>query len=427
MRITEIELHPVVIPYRKFNATNILRYHGPILQQRVIYVVKTDMGLEGLGEGGSMPDGDDLRAQYIGTSPFDWVNNGQGQTPLPMNMATYDLMGKHLGEPAWKLLGPKLRSWVPVGYWTVSLEPDAMAQEVREAARLGYHWLKYHAGEVQNVIDQSQAMQAAAPRGFKVHYDFNVNSNFYTMCKVVMELARFSVAGRIEDALPSQEHGNYRMLREKSKLPIIIHKGEPGVMFKGLCDGYMAGHSPLNLAMHTASVAELTNTPIMYQNCGGVINQSWLAHLASVVRMATLDHVSLCHLYDDDVTNETMPVVGGCVQVPQGPGLGVSLDLRKLEEYEAAPIPQYERFLVRVRYADGLTVYVRHDGNQRGCHDNMRFVDRLLKLDAPGHQPAYDSPVVTEFWDPQDEPTEFEKIWKQSESGPVWVQQDKST
>ncbi len=423
MRITDIELHPVVIPYRKFNAENLFRYHGVILQERVIYVVKTDTGLEGLGEGGSMPNADALREQYVGTSPFDWVNNGQGETPLPMNMATYDLMGKHLNEPAWKLLGEKLRSWIPICYWAVSLEPEAMAQEVLEAARLGYHWLKYHTGEVQNVVDQSQAMQAVAPHGFKVHYDFNINSNFYTMCEVVMELARFPVAGRIEDALVSEDHGNYRLLREKSKLPIIIHKGGPDVMFKGLCDGYMLGHGPLNMAMHTASIAELTQTPVMYQNAGGAINQSWLAHLVAVVRNATIDHVSLCHLYDDDVTKETMPVVGGCVQVPEGPGLGISLDREKLERYKAAPKPPYERFLVCVRYHSGLDVYVRHNPNLLGCHDNLRFVDRLLKLDAPGHQPAYDSPVISEFWDPKDNPAEFEKIWKQTESGPVWVQQ----
>ena len=35
---------------------------------------------------------------------------------------------------------------------------------------------------------------------------------------------------------------------------------------------------------------------------------------------------------------------------------------------------------------------------------------------------TYDSPVVTDFWDPQDEPAEFEKMWTRTETGPVWVQ-----
>ena len=59
-----------------------------------------------------------------------------------MNMACYDLMGKHLGIPAWKLIGPKVRSWIPVAAWTVAQAPDAMAEEVRQAAARGYHWIK---------------------------------------------------------------------------------------------------------------------------------------------------------------------------------------------------------------------------------------------------------------------------------------------
>ena len=35
-------------------------------------------------------------------------------------MAVYDLIGKYLGLPCWKLIGPQVRSWVPVAAWTAS-------------------------------------------------------------------------------------------------------------------------------------------------------------------------------------------------------------------------------------------------------------------------------------------------------------------
>jgi len=161
MRIVEIEAHEVLPPYQDFNALALARYHGRSIQVRSILVVRADNGLEGYGEawGGCDPEG--LRQRYLGTDPFDWINAG---SDLPMNMALYDLMGKHLGIPAWKLLGPKARSWIPVAAWTVSQPPEGMAQEVRMAARQGYHWLKYHVDEIQNVIDQTEAMQQAAPR-----------------------------------------------------------------------------------------------------------------------------------------------------------------------------------------------------------------------------------------------------------------------
>ena len=310
MNITEIEVHPILPPFQDFNAKQIYRYHGREIQRRTIFVVKTDTGLEGYGENwGGPPDVDALRATYLGTDPFDWVND---MANLPMNMAIYDLMGKQLGLPVWKLLGPKVRSWVPVAAWTVSQQPEAMAKEVRMAAELGYHWLKYHVDEVQNVIAQTEAMQKVAPCGFKVHYDFNANLDFYTMCPILKELERFPVAGRAEDVIVPTDEDGLRLLRQKCKLPILVHHGSAALMRKGLCDGFMSGHSPVGLAAKLAALAEYTGTPLMLQNAGGTINQAFLAHQVAVFRMATIDHVSLYNLWKDDVTVESMPVVSGC-------------------------------------------------------------------------------------------------------------------
>ena len=44
-------------------------------------------------------------------------------------------------------------------------------------SKRGYHWMKYHVDVLHNVIDQTAAMQKAAPPGFKVHYDFNADSS----------------------------------------------------------------------------------------------------------------------------------------------------------------------------------------------------------------------------------------------------------
>src|SRR5262249_24962150 len=145
--------------------------------------------------------------------------------------------------------------------------------------------------------------------------------------------------------------------------------------------------------------AESTNVPIMLQQGGGTINQAFQAHEAAVFKMATLDDVNLCHLWKDDVTVETMPVVGGSVEVPRGPGLGVTLDRAELGGYKSIPKPPNQRFLVRIRYADGLTVYCRHDPDRPGAVDNLRFVHHLHGEGIPGPVPGYGNAVVTDFWD----------------------------
>jgi L-alanine-DL-glutamate epimerase-like enolase superfamily enzyme len=417
MKITEVEVHQTNLRYQDYNAKMISRYHGRTFLDRRVFVVRTDNGIEGIGEGSSPDTEERLREKYVGTSPYDWLGD---ETDLAMNMATYDLMGKHAGVPAWKLMGPQVRSWAPVSFWTVSQPPEGMAVEVRRAAELGYHWMKYHTDEIQNVVEQTKAMQEAAPPGFKVHYDFNANSNVHNIAPVLKELEKFPIAGRFEDVLPYSDEDGYRLLREQSRLPVIVHHGLPMSMIKGMCDGYMSGHAPVGKALKTAVLGETLNIPVMFQNGGGVINQAFVAHQAAVARMATIDHVTLCHLFKDDVTNETMPVIGGSVEVPKAPGLGVTLDLDKLDACKQRKPQEYEPFLVSLCYEEGLTVHVRHNAHIPSHGDNLRFHERLLRAGAPGHVPTYALPLHTEYWDASDDAAEFERIWPQTEDSPFW-------
>ena len=334
-----------------------------------------------------------------------------------MNMACYDLMGKFLGVPAWKLIGPKVRDWVPVAAWTVSRTPDAMADEVKQVSRMGYHWLKYHIDELQNVIDQTRAMQKVAPPGFKVHYDFNANATVEAAYPVLRELERFPIVGRIEDPISAKDPEGWSLLRAKCRLPILVHHGPADFLTEKRCDGLMAGHAPIGMAAKIAAVAEQAHAPIMLQQAGGTINQAFLAHEAAVFKMATLDHVNLCHLWTDDITNEPMDVIGGSVAVPSGPGLGVTIDREKLKRYRVAPRPTRGRFLVRVRYHGGPTIYFRHDPDVPGKTDDLRNLNPPY---VPGPSPSYANAVATDFWDETGTP-EFEEMWRKTEAGPTWT------
>ena len=425
MKIIDIEEHEIVPPFQDYNALELFRYHGLSIQTRMIYVVKTDIGLEGYGESGLAPKG--RFKDYIGTDPFDWLGDKKN---LPMNMAMYDLMGKYLDLPAWKLIGPKVRSWIPVAAWTVSRHPDAMAEEVLSVSRRGYHWLKYHVDVLQNAIDQTEAMQKVAPPGFKIHYDFNEDANFEAVYPVLRELQRFPIAGRIEDPIKSEDHDGYRLLREKCTIPILIHHGPHDYFMRhGLCDGFMGGHASIGLAMKLAALAEASNTPFMLQQTGGNINQAFLAHEAAVFHMASLDHVNLCHLWKEQVTHEEMPVISGSIALPQGPGLGVTLDRKKLKHFAESPRPKQTKFLVRTRYSDGLTIYFRFNPDLPGA--NVRFLNPPgfgkrysgFGPDVPGPVPGYANPVVTDFWD-ETNSLEFKTIWKRTAEGPFWEQCD---
>ena len=72
MKVTEIEVHEVVLEYQGFLAYQLNHYYGPT--KRAVYIVHTDTGLEGLGESGRA-EPSEVVEEYIGTNPFDWVGD----------------------------------------------------------------------------------------------------------------------------------------------------------------------------------------------------------------------------------------------------------------------------------------------------------------------------------------------------------------
>ena len=413
-------IEPMVIypPYHEYHRKTLFRYHGQNIQARTLYRVTTNLGLVGYGERwgkNSLPD-TDLK-QYVGTSPFDWIGHRKN---LFLNMAVYDLMGKYLNLPTWKLLGPQVRNRIPVAFWTVSQTPEAMATEVRQAAKAGYRWLKYHVDEVQNVIDQTRAMEAVAPPDFRVHYDFNANAQLKAVLPVLKQLEAFPIAGRFEDPIVASDRSGWGKIRQQIKRPILGHHVPLDFITAGLVDGYMASHAPIGDNIKISGLAEETQVPIMLQQCGGTLNQAFLAHQAAVFPMATIDHVNLCRLWAEDVTDKLMPVRNGHVDLPQGPGLGVTINEEKLTEMAKRAPPTYQPFLVQIRYQRGPTIYCRHNPDLPGATDNLRFLSRLLGKKIPGPQPAYDNPVLTKLLDANNK-HDFEKLWQATANGPLVV------
>ncbi|PYV20120.1 MAG: hypothetical protein DMG07_00050 [Acidobacteria bacterium] len=174
----------------------------------------------------------------------------------------------------------------------------------------------------------------------------------------------------------------------------------------------------MGIARRLAALAESTNTPFVLQLPGGNISQAFMAHQAAVFKMASLEAVTVSNLWSDDVTVEAMPVVGGALEVPDRPGLGVTLDRAKLERYAHAPRPEYGRFLVRVRYAGGPTLYFRHDPDAAGASLGLAWTP--AGSDFPGPVPGYGNKVVTDFWNAEGS-TEFDALWRRTGAGPVWT------
>ena len=388
MKVTEIEVHEVVLEYQGFLAYQLNHYYGPT--KRVVYIVHTDTGLEGLGESGRAEPSEVIE-EYIGTNPFDWIGD---EMSLGLGTAMYDLMGKAVGVPVYKLFGQRYRAWVPVGSWTVSTDLVRMAEAVTEYASRGYTWMKYHLSPFENVICQTEAMETVAPEGFKIHYDLTMGGTDDHIPELLEKLSKYRIAGCFEDPLPGEDIEGYVELRQRTTLPIVLHHFPMGATYEVLrrpADVYMLGHAKIGDAIRKAGLFSANNSPFMLQNVGGTITRAMTTHMMSAFPSANFHFFGDTETWKSDVVNERLEPINGFVRVPESPGLGLTLNREELERLKKLRLPDQEKWIIKSQFKNGTCMYNIADP------DNSIFMvrpdrQRLIPM-------GYDTPISTEYWD----------------------------
>ncbi len=388
LTITDIEAHDITLEFDDWNAYQLMHYYGP--WKRTIYIVHTNAGLTGLGESGSRAS-DDIIQKYIGTSPWDWVGD---ETSLGLGTAMYDLMGKAAQVPAYKLFGQAYRKWVPVSAWTVSTQPKRMAEAVQRHSARGFTWLKFHLSPFENIFDQLEAMQAVAPKGFRLHFDFTMCGTVDHMFEVLEKMSNYPISGCFEDPLEPRDLEGYVDLRARTRLPVVLHHSPMGAtheILRRAADAYMLGHANIGVARRRAGLFAAAQIPFMLQNVGGAITRSMTTHMQAAFKTASFHFISAGEIFKSDVTNEKLDPVNGLVRVSEKPGLGVTLDRDELNRLKNLPPPPAPRWIVRTRYANGTMMYNLHDPD-----DSLFMVrpDRRRLFPV-----SFDAPVTTDYWD----------------------------
>ena len=409
MKVTEIEVHQIHLEFVDFLAYQLDHFfHWP---RRTILVAHTDNGLVGLGES-SHPVPRKTVDQYLGTNPFDWLGD---DTSLPLGTAMYDLMGQAAGVPVYKLFGQKHRSWVPMASWTVSTHPRLMAETVREFAARGFTWLKYHLGAFENVLDQTEAMQAVAPPGFRIHYDLTGGGSDDYTPELLEKLSKYPIAGCFEDPLDDGDIRGAIELRQRVDLPILRHRAPLGNTYEvlmGAVDGVIHGHRSIGDTIRTAGLCAAGNIPLSIQHCGGTITQAMDVHMHAAFPTAVLHCNSDAEAWKGDVVKERFEPINGFVRVPEAPGLGVTLDRDELGRLENLPPPSWKKWICRTRFQNGATMHFLADPEIRHFPLGKPGRDHQIPL-------SYASPIETEYWDEDGTPEFTEMLARLGREGMV--------
>ncbi|MFO7918402.1 MAG: enolase C-terminal domain-like protein [Anaerolineae bacterium] len=421
--IEEVEKRWVSVPLKERHARHLTRENWDWTVFEILEV-RTNSDLVGYGETmvyytwSRVPDEQIERVKGESPYQFLWDDDlGAG-----LQMALWDLAGKALGMPCYKLMGPKIRDWCPVSWWSNDMSTDDWAQEIREALSLGYRSAKLKARPWRDFAAQIETLADIAPTDF--HFDADFNGLLLNTGKAVPYLQRLEeipAMAIFESPIPQDDVEGNRLLRRKVNLPIAMHYGNPPIdttLREEVCDGFVVGGGA-NRIRKQAAVTEQMNKPFWLQMVGTGMTTAFMLHFAAALPQARWPAITCHEIYEDDLLEERLDVQEGYVHVPEAPGIGVELDEEAIEGYEVeegyAPPPP--RNLYRVVWPSGASIV--YPVGKKGTRTPYELGNRGVWDDfAAGNQPLFSQGVRLEII-PDDGSPEWEEMKERAEEAPL--------
>jgi L-alanine-DL-glutamate epimerase-like enolase superfamily enzyme len=345
MKITEVEIFQVEIPL----IPRIARV-SPKIYDITICRIRTDEGTDGIGESAvytlSSAQKAALQARcdaFVGQDPL--ALDAFAETGL-FECALLDIQGRAYGIPVHRFFGSKVRDRVPVSYWSCPMEPAETAAEAEAGKKLGFfnHKLKARSW---NIVETVRLMKEAAGPDYTVGVDPNKQfRHLHVATRLARELEPFGTVSNFEDPMLSNNLDWYRLLREKTSIPLALHIGVPQgdrpclgseilAALKTECIDYVTLGGRTQEVRRAAAVAEAADVPCWVQ-MGGVclaVMAAYSVHLQCTLPNATLPCDELPFVREADVLGGSLALEKGHFVVPDGPGLGVELDMGVVEKY----------------------------------------------------------------------------------------------
>lgn len=337
LRIRDVERIVVDVPFtprcQQWNAREVWQWRI----SEIIRVTTDAPDLVGYGETilhytwGRVSDAAVERVR--GGNPADFL--GDDSLGAGLQMALYDLVGKALGVPAYRLFNlPRVREWCPISWWNIDMPPEANAAEALEALAAGYTSYKIKARPWFDVFAQVEAISAVTPEHFRLDLDWNnMLINQGNAAPVLAELDKQPRVAIYESPIMQHDVEGQRLLRTKTTRPLALHFGEPPfptVVRDMVCDGFVVSGGVAGI-LRQGALAAAFEKPFWLQMVGTGLTTAMSAHLGAVLPFAQWPSVNCLNNYADDLLAAPLTITGGYLKVPDAPGLGIEIDEGALE------------------------------------------------------------------------------------------------
>jgi muconate cycloisomerase len=381
MKIAKIETIPIKLPTRRVHQWASLT---TAIGVYVIIRLETDEGLIGWGEAPVLKDWGGDHMKYYGETPqttahivndilapalagqdpsrfehlhaiMDKAVKGHPYSKAAIDMALYDVAGKALNAPAYKLLGGCYRAKVTVAHSIGLMEIDKAVEETVQAKGEGIKAIKLKGGielkrdielvkqvrralgpEIPLCVDANQGYPTvkAAVRAIKAMEEYGIA---YMEQPVEGIEAMAEVARRVDTPIMADESAwtpqdVLEIIRKKAADILSIYTTKPGGLFKAKKVAAVAEAAGLQCNVNGSVETGIGNAANVHLAASTAV-----ASLPCVIPVSTPKGKGQNRIagiyYQDDLIKEAFRFVDGAVVVSTKPGLGIEVDEEKLKHY----------------------------------------------------------------------------------------------
>src|SRR5690606_24209324 len=148
---------------RVYEGPTVMPLQIPLLQSSMVVMVDTDIGVTGIGEGGTPDSLAPTAARLIGRNPFEitrlWQDMYRSYHYPPgkerlhamgaLDLALWDLKGKVLDAPVYELLGGRVRDYLETYTTGFRGTGTTLQERARQCIEAGYRFYRFDAASVQ--------------------------------------------------------------------------------------------------------------------------------------------------------------------------------------------------------------------------------------------------------------------------------------
>jgi L-alanine-DL-glutamate epimerase-like enolase superfamily enzyme len=342
------------------------------LLKRVFVFIDTDEGITGVGETGTtVPErgGETMESIYIninqyfgpliiGMDPFDigpiigriekahWGHTGYPCSKCGIDNALYDIMGKSTDRPVAQILGGIHRTRFRVSRSLGVKPPKDMARDALNLVQHGYAMLTVKAGfNPKDDLERLAAVRDAVGQGFPLEVDVNGGYRVEDAVPTLRKMEKYDIEA-VEQPVPWWDIKGLKEVRRAIGVPITADESAwspfevANLAKEGAVDTICIKpikNGGLFLSRQVAEVADAAGMGVVMGSKHPLsLGTSAIRHFASAMPMVhdILGYGSPMERFIDDVTDDPLSMNSdGTVDLPDGPGFGVTVAAPKLEQY----------------------------------------------------------------------------------------------